>query len=167
MVRNKRLGKVRTEFECSEIVHNCAQIGLTWMDIAHILEMHSDTAKMKYQKFFTKGRADAKRRIGQKLFEEAMNGNTPILIFWAKTQMRWRETDRLEVTGKDGGAIKVTAAVDAPRQESYEEWIERKEREKISATERVHGESSQKVIEGSCVDVSTGPSKSSDNGDMG
>ena len=31
-------------------------------------------------------------KIGGKLFQKAMNGDTPSLIFWAKTRMGWKET---------------------------------------------------------------------------
>ena len=47
-----------------------------------------DTAKI---------RANAK--IGGTLFSKAIGGDTTAAIFWAKTQMGWKETDRHEHTG--------------------------------------------------------------------
>jgi hypothetical protein len=38
------------------------------------------------------------------LFQKATGGDTTAMIWWSKTQMRWSE--RIELTGADGGAIK-------------------------------------------------------------
>jgi hypothetical protein len=34
-----------------------------------------------------------------------VGGDTTAAIFWAKTQMGWKETSAHEFTGKDGGPI--------------------------------------------------------------
>ncbi|MBC8158278.1 MAG: hypothetical protein H8E94_02990 [Alphaproteobacteria bacterium] len=50
-----------------------------------------DTAKIK-----------ANAKVGGTLFNKAMAGDTTAAIFWAKTQMGWKETNATEITGKDG-----------------------------------------------------------------
>ena len=47
-----------------------------------------DTAKIK-----------ANAKIGGTLFNKAVNGDTTAAIFWAKTQMGWKETNINEHTG--------------------------------------------------------------------
>ena len=44
----------------------------------------------------------ANTAVGGKLFSKAMEGDTAALIFWAKTQMGWKETTTTEHVGKDG-----------------------------------------------------------------
>ena len=53
-----------------------------------------DTAKIK-----------ANLAIGGMLFAKAMGGDTTAMIFWAKTQMGWKETTTTELVGKDGAPI--------------------------------------------------------------
>jgi hypothetical protein len=36
------------------------------------------------------------------LFQKATAGDTTSLIWWTKTQMKWSETQKHEVTGADG-----------------------------------------------------------------
>ena len=36
------------------------------------------------------------------LFQKATSGDTTSLIWWTKTQMKWSETVKAEVTGADG-----------------------------------------------------------------
>jgi hypothetical protein len=48
------------------------------------------------------GKAKANSKIGQTLYQKAMDGDTTAMIFWAKTQMRWSETARIEHTSPDG-----------------------------------------------------------------
>ena len=54
------------------------------------------------------GQLEANAKVAQSLFRKA-TGNGPqcvsAAIFWLKTRARWKETDRLEVTGANGGAI--------------------------------------------------------------
>jgi hypothetical protein len=48
------------------------------------------------------GKAKANARIGKTLFDKAIGGDTTAMIFWAKTQMRWAETQKVEHTSPDG-----------------------------------------------------------------
>ena len=50
----------------------------------------------------------ANAKIGGSIYNAAMAGNMPAAIFWAKTQMGWKETSTTEHTGKDGEPIAFT-----------------------------------------------------------
>lgn len=54
------------------------------------------------------GRAVASTTVRQRAYEQAIGGNTTMLIFWLKTQEGFRETDRLELSGPNGGPIEST-----------------------------------------------------------
>jgi hypothetical protein len=51
------------------------------------------------------GKAKANSQVGRTLFQKATSGDTTAMIWWTKTQMKWSETQKVEHTGKDGGAI--------------------------------------------------------------
>lgn len=53
------------------------------------------------------GRAKAAAIIARKAYDLAASGEVPAMtMFWLKTRLRWRETDRVENVGEDGGPIK-------------------------------------------------------------
>ncbi len=62
-----------------------------------------DTAKIK-----------ANAKIGGTLFNKAIGGDTTAAIFWAKTQMGWKETDRLE-HGVDDSLAALLKSIDGSR----------------------------------------------------
>ncbi len=54
---------------------------------------------------YKKGKARAIGAIAQSLIQKARGGDTTSMIFYLKTQAGWRETDRLEHTGAEGGPV--------------------------------------------------------------
>lgn len=53
----------------------------------------------------------ANSKVAQCLFYQAtVEKNVTAMIFWLKTRARWRETERIELTGKDGGPIESKSA---------------------------------------------------------
>lgn len=54
----------------------------------------------RYELDTAKTKANAK--VGGMLFNKIMNGDTTAAIFWAKTQMGWKETSAQEITGANG-----------------------------------------------------------------
>lgn len=64
-----------------------------------------DTLLRHYRTEVTRGRARANREIAETLYQKAKNGDNACLIFWAKSQLGWRETQRHEIAGHDGGQL--------------------------------------------------------------
>lgn len=62
----------------------------------------TDTLMKYFRTELDKGKAKANLKIGQTLFNKAVSGDTTAMIFWAKTQMRWSETQKIEHTSPDG-----------------------------------------------------------------
>ena len=56
---------------------------------------------------YKRGKAKAIAHVAKGLLQKARSGDTTSSIFYLKTQAGWRETERLEHSGPDGGAIEV------------------------------------------------------------
>jgi len=67
-----------------------------------------DTLRAHFQAELVAGKARANSQIGQTLFEKAISGDTTAMIWWSKTQMRWAETQKHELTGADGAPLEFT-----------------------------------------------------------
>jgi len=50
-----------------------------------------DTLRKCFPRELAEGRAKANVEIGRRLWSKAMSGDTACLIWWTKSQMRWRE----------------------------------------------------------------------------
>ena len=60
--------------------------------------------KMPWSTLFPKANA----QVGKTLFQKVMAGDTTAAIWWSKTQMRWAETQKHELTGADGAPLEFT-----------------------------------------------------------
>jgi len=67
----------------------------------------TDTLRKHFAKELIEGKAKANGQVGKTLFQKAMGGDTTAAIWWSKTQMRWKEVQAHEITGKDGAPIAV------------------------------------------------------------
>lgn len=104
-------------------VKSMAGFGTPQADIASNIGVSEPTLRKHYREELDTGAAEANAMVGQFIYKLASGralkeGATWAdcsrqAMFWAKTRMGWRETDRLEVTGKDGENIKVDAEVNA------------------------------------------------------
>lgn len=65
----------------------------------------ADTLRKHFATELTAGKAKANSGVGRTLFQKAMGGDTAAMIWWSKTQMRWSETQKHEVTGADGAPL--------------------------------------------------------------
>jgi hypothetical protein len=74
-----------------------------------------DTLRKHFPMELARGKAKANGKIGQTLFQKAMGGDTTAMIWWSKTQMKWSEVQKHELTGKNGDPIKVEAESEAER----------------------------------------------------
>lgn len=96
-------------------VQAMAQYGLPYENIAAVIGMGVDTMKKLYEPYLEKGKALANAAVGERLFKKCQEGDTTALIFWAKTQMGWRETQRIEHSGQMTGEVVVYQVPDNGR----------------------------------------------------
>ena len=68
----------------------------------------ADTLRKHFHEELVAGKAKANGQIGRTLFQKAMGGDTTAMIWWSKTQMRWKETQAHEITGADGRPLEFT-----------------------------------------------------------
>jgi hypothetical protein len=61
-----------------------------------------DTLRAHFASEMQSGKAKANAQVGKTLFQKVMAGDTTAAIWWSKTQMRWAETQKHELTGADG-----------------------------------------------------------------
>jgi len=67
--------------------------------------IHIDTLRAHFATELVSGKAKANGQVGKTLFSKVMAGDTTAAIWWSKTQMRWAETQKHEVTGADGAPL--------------------------------------------------------------
>jgi len=87
-----------------------AGIGLTHNQIAKIVGISDETLRKYYDKELEVSAAMMNAQVAQNLFSIATSkgaGAVASAIFWMKTRGGWREVERKEITGKDGGAITI------------------------------------------------------------
>jgi hypothetical protein len=70
--------------------------------------IHVDTLRSHFATELVSGKAKANGQVGKTLFQKAMGGDTTAMIWWSKTQMRWAETQKHELTGADGAPLEFT-----------------------------------------------------------
>jgi len=83
-----------------------------------------DTLYKYFQQELVDGKAKANAKIGQTLFQKAMGGDTTAMIWWSKSQMRWKEKVELEHTGPGGGPIQSETTVVLDASEAYKRMLE-------------------------------------------
>jgi hypothetical protein len=61
-----------------------------------------ETLTKHFERELVSGKAKANTGVGRTLHQKAMAGDTTAAIWWSKTQMRWAETQKHELTGANG-----------------------------------------------------------------
>lgn len=90
-----------------------ASIGTPHDVMAAQLGIARQTLENAFDRELKDGKAITDQAISKSLYQKALTGNVPCMIFWAKTRLGWRETNRTEVTGADGGPLAVQNLSDA------------------------------------------------------
>ena len=104
-------GKLHTPTkDTRDTARRLSALGCPHEDIAIRLNISADTLVKYYKEELDEGRIDANAAIAGTLFSQAKKGNTAAAIFWLKTRARWKETQVNEVTGQDGGEIRLAWA---------------------------------------------------------
>jgi len=83
-----------------------AGLGVPQEDIGKLVGRSVDWLAKHCREELDKGLAETKAKVGGAIVQAALKGNMTAAIFYAKTQMGWKETTVQEHTGKDGEAIK-------------------------------------------------------------
>ena len=100
--------------------------------VSKILKISEPTLRKHYRDELDTSKAKANAVISQSLFKLAREGNVTAQIFWLKTQAGWKETNHVELTGKDGDKL-----FDEPKQliEIRKVFDEIEFREPVNTTE--------------------------------
>ena len=88
--------------ETRKLVESTSGLGLPHEQIAVLVGIDDKTLRKYYRAELDMGKAKANGQIAKTLFSKATSGDTTALIWWTKTQMRWAETVKQEITGADG-----------------------------------------------------------------
>lgn len=91
-------------------VSSMAAYGIPQKDIAAVIGITKPTLEKYYRHELDVSSAKATAKVAETLYakataKEITGPSVTAALFWLKTRGGWRETDRLEVTGKNGGAI--------------------------------------------------------------
>lgn len=80
--------------------------GMTTVNIAGVIGCSDVTLEKYFRTELDQGKAEVDRKVMGALFKMAMSGECPAAtFFYLKTRCGWRESDILEITGKDGGPL--------------------------------------------------------------
>lgn len=79
-----------------------AYFGMTHDTFTAICEREPDVFRA-----YKRGKAKAIGKVAQGLIQKALAGDTTSAIFFLKTQGRWAETQKHEVTGADGAPLQI------------------------------------------------------------
>ena len=93
------------------IVRTLAAAGIRHEDIATKIGISQDTLVRKYRRELDDGRIDATSEMATSLFNQGKNGNVTAAIFWLKSRAGWSDRSQIELTGENGGPIKVDTTV--------------------------------------------------------
>ena len=88
--------------ENRKMVESTSGLGLPHEQIAILVGIDDKTLRKYYRAELDMGKAKANGQIAKTLYSKALAGDTTSLIWWTKSQMRWSETVKQEVTGADG-----------------------------------------------------------------
>ena len=91
--------------ETRKLVESTSGLGLPHESIAVLVGIDDKTLRKYYRDDLDRGKALAHSNIAKTLYQKATAGDTTSLIWWTKSQMRWSETVKQEVTGADGEAL--------------------------------------------------------------
>lgn len=112
--KNKKKKVGRPSFTPSEekrlLVKELSGVGIPQEQIASILGISDDTLRKHFEPEIFVGRAEAHAKMAQAIYKKALSGSEKIMMFYAKTQMKWKETDGLEITGANGGPLDINVS---------------------------------------------------------
>lgn len=86
-------------------------LGMSPREISDILLIEDKLLKMYYKRELAGASPYVNLAVAKRALEMAMSGQHPDMTkFWLKSRAGWRETNTVELTGKDGGPIELSGA---------------------------------------------------------
>lgn len=86
--------KIAYDKNLADQIQAMSQYGTPQDEIAEMVNLSLLTLRKLYSKELKHGYNIAKLSVRKKLYEHCMAGDTACLIFYAKTQLKWREADK-------------------------------------------------------------------------
>ena len=144
-VKKKRKSPVAMKYhptpEDRQKVEQMAAFGLTQEQIASIMGISKKTLENHYRVELDQGVAKATVVVAQSLVRTATQGKgmpaVTAAIFFLKTRARWREVERLEVTGPEGQPLQIGVVASPAKVQSVEEWVRLQEERKALSDRNV------------------------------
>ena len=105
-------GRKKIEIDL-EKVEQLASRGLTKAQVASAVGISEsqwyarESQEPDISEAYKRGKTKGVGTIANSLFEAARSGNITAQIFFLKCQGGWREAQRVEISGPDGGSVKV------------------------------------------------------------
>ena len=88
-------------------VETMVAVGIPVADICKVIGITEKTLRKHYKEELNTAVAKANSQVGKRLFQKCMEGDTPSLIWWTKTRMRWKETKVVEGSSEAPPVFKV------------------------------------------------------------
>ena len=92
-------------------VKTLASVGTPQDQIAIVIGITKNTLLKYYRKELDTAMTMANAKVAQSLFQQANAGNTAAAIFWLKCRAGWVDTQKVEMTGANGGSIDMSLKV--------------------------------------------------------
>lgn len=110
---NKQVG--RPIFSVSEankkFVREQAGLGVPQEMIGAMIGCSDDTLRKYFEYELLCGKAETISKVANSLVKNAIDNNNVVAqTFYLKTQARWIEKEKLEITGKDDGPVEISDA---------------------------------------------------------
>lgn len=106
--------KGRPKFKVTDQIRHDVELlssfGIPQEQIAAKIGCSVDTLFKYFQDEMNAARVDNNLKVSQSLFSNACAGNVVAQVFWLKTQAKWKETDKVEIVGKDDGPVEISEA---------------------------------------------------------
>jgi len=93
-----------------ESVQIAIACGMTHRQIASCVGIDVNTLEKHFRVEIDNGFDAIYEKIAGNLVRKALDGNLTAQTFWLKTKAGWRETNRVENTGADGGPLQVNVS---------------------------------------------------------
>lgn len=90
-------------------VERLSSVGVGHRQIAALVRdgIDVETLEKYFRAELDRGKAAAHAKVGSKLMQKIMDGDTAAMIFYCKTQMGWREGQDVNVSGSLGLSINI------------------------------------------------------------